>query len=87
EAREHDSMDSHRLAEERAQMQRDRDTWQVDKRELCGRIADLELEVSNLVTASANALACGVIEVESDEEGAAGEDRGVSLTADERPVI
>jgi hypothetical protein len=46
------------LAREREAFCTERLQWQTDKRELCGRIADLELEVSNLITASSNALAC-----------------------------
>ena len=54
-------------------MARHRSHWEEEKRELCGRIADLELEVANLITASSNALAAGMLEEEADEDERNGE--------------
>ena len=62
-------IDSNALQRERDEMARHRSHWEEEKRELCGRIADLELEVANLIAASSNALAAGMLEEEAEEEG------------------
>ena len=72
EAREQQQSDFHRINEEREGMQREREQWQFEKRELCSRIADLELEVSNLITASANASVIEEEVGEGDGEGSQG---------------
>lgn len=52
------------ILREREAFQTERLQWQADQRELCGRIADLELEVSNLIAVGSSTLADSGIEVE-----------------------